>query len=78
MSPSSPSTWTESTPRTSGAILDADFNIAVRVGLHCAPLVHQYLGTLHRGAVRFSPGIFNTPDDIDQAVKALASLSVCR
>jgi cysteine desulfurase / selenocysteine lyase len=63
-------------PEDVGAILDADFNIAVRVGLHCAPLAHQHLGTLHRGAVRFSPGIFNTPDDIDRAVEALASLSV--
>jgi cysteine desulfurase / selenocysteine lyase len=63
-------------PEDVGAILDADFNIGVRVGLHCAPLAHQHLGTLHRGAVRFSPGIFNTPDDIDRAVEALASLSV--
>ena len=63
-------------PEDAGAILDADFNIAVRVGLHCAPLVHQHLGTFGRGAVRFSPGLFNTVEDIDQAVEALASLSV--
>lgn len=62
-------------PEDAGAILDADFNIAVRVGLHCAPLAHQHLGTFHRGAVRFSPGIFNTPEDIDRAVEALASLA---
>jgi len=62
-------------PEDAGAILDADFNIAVRVGLHCSPLTHRRLGTLQRGAVRFSPGAFNTPDDIDRAVEALASLS---
>jgi cysteine desulfurase family protein len=62
-------------PEDAGAILDADFNIAVRVGLHCAPLVHQHLGTFHRGAVRFSPGAFNTTEDIDRAVEALASLA---
>ena len=63
-------------PEDVGAILDADFNIAVRVGLHCAPLAHQHLGTFGRGAVRFSPGLFNTVDDIDRAIEALASLSV--
>ena len=62
-------------PEDAGAILDADFNIAVRVGLHCAPLAHQHLGTLQRGAVRFSPGLFNTQEDIERAVAALASLS---
>lgn len=63
-------------PEDAGSILDADFHIAVRVGLHCAPLAHHHLGTLQRGAVRFSPGFFNTPEDIDAAVEALASLAV--
>jgi len=62
-------------PEDAGAILDGDFNIAVRVGLHCAPLVHEDIGTINRGAIRFSPGIFNTPEDIDQAVSAMASMS---
>ena len=62
-------------PEDVGAILDADFDIAVRVGLHCAPLTHQAVGTYNRGAVRFSPGYFNTTDDIDRAIEALASFS---
>ena len=62
-------------PEDAGAILDADFNIAVRVGLHCAPLAHQQLGTLQRGAIRFSPGLFNTEEDIDHAIAALTSMS---
>lgn len=63
-------------PADVGAILDGDFNIAVRVGLHCAPLVHRRLGTINGGAVRFSLGLFNTRDDIDRAVAAMASLGV--
>jgi cysteine desulfurase family protein len=62
-------------PEDAGAILDADYGIAVRVGLHCAPLVHRQLGTLHQGAVRFSPGWFNTEDDIDRAVAAMAAIA---
>jgi cysteine desulfurase family protein len=62
-------------PEDAGAILDADFHIAVRAGLHCAPRVHERLGTLGRGAVRFSPGLFNTMDDMDAAVLAVASMA---
>ncbi|MBM9519165.1 aminotransferase class V-fold PLP-dependent enzyme [Desulforhopalus vacuolatus] len=58
-------------PDDVGAILDGDFEIAVRVGLHCAPLVHESIGTAGRGALRFSPGIFTTPEDIDLTVEAL-------
>jgi selenocysteine lyase/cysteine desulfurase len=54
-----------------GAILDGDFGIAVRAGLHCAPFVHQDLGTLDRGAVRFSLGPFTTESEIDAAVEAM-------
>jgi cysteine desulfurase family protein len=57
-----------------GAILDEDFHVAVRVGLHCAPLVHEDLGTVNGGAVRFSLGMFNTQEDICEAVRALASM----
>lgn len=43
--------------------------ICVRVGLHCSPLAHQTIGTFPSGAVRVSPGYFNTEDDIDQVVE---------
>lgn len=62
-------------PEDIGAILDADFNIAVRVGLHCAPLVHETLGTTERGAVRFSIGHFNTEADIDKAIEAMTLIA---
>lgn len=55
-----------------GTLLDVDFNVACRTGLHCAPLVHEQLGTvpLH-GAVRFSVGPFNTLEQIDTAIAAV-------
>jgi selenocysteine lyase/cysteine desulfurase len=58
-------------PQDVGAILDGDFGIAVRVGVHCAPLVHRDLGTADRGAVRFSLGAFTTAEEIDLAIAAM-------
>ncbi|SDP30327.1 cysteine desulfurase [Desulforhopalus singaporensis] len=58
-------------PDDLGAILDADFNIAVRSGLHCAPLVHEILGTGGQGTIRFSLGRFNTEKEIDLVIKAM-------
>ena len=40
--------------------------IAVRTGLHCAPLAHRTAGTLERGTVRISFSAFNTLDQVDQ------------
>lgn len=47
--------------------------ICVRVGLHCSPLAHQTVGTFPGGAVRISPGYFNSEDDIDQVVEVFHS-----
>jgi len=65
-------------PDEVGAILDGDFDIAVRVGLHCAPLVHEGIGTSPGGAVRFSLGPFNTRDDINLAIGAMAQMARTR
>lgn len=46
------------------AELDHGFDIAVRAGLHCAPLAHRTLGTLPDGTVRVSPGWFSTREEI--------------
>jgi cysteine desulfurase/selenocysteine lyase len=62
-------------PGELGAILDQAFDIKVRTGLHCAPLAHKTLGTYPRGAVRVSPGIFNTESEIDQTLKAISDLA---
>ncbi|HEY5700564.1 MAG TPA: aminotransferase class V-fold PLP-dependent enzyme, partial [Gammaproteobacteria bacterium] len=59
-----------------GEMLDADFHVCVRAGLHCAPLVHVDADTLdQKGAVRFSPGYFSDEEDIDQAVAGVADLA---
>jgi cysteine desulfurase family protein len=62
-------------PEDLAAILDGDFGIAVRAGLHCAPLVHQDLGTSPKGGVRFSLGPFNTAEEIDNVLDAMATIS---
>ncbi|NLK64243.1 MAG: aminotransferase class V-fold PLP-dependent enzyme [Tissierellia bacterium] len=56
-------------------ILDTKYNIAVRPGLHCAPLAHKAIGTEKLGAVRFGVGPFNKSKDIFTAVKALNEIS---
>lgn len=57
-----------------GYILDSEFDIAVRTGLHCAPLAHETVGTLESGTIRFSIGYFNTKQDIDRAIEAIKSI----
>ncbi len=59
-----------------GTMLDVDHDIASRTGLHCAPLVHEQLGTdkIH-GAVRFGIGPFTTEDDILKAVAAVEEIA---
>jgi cysteine desulfurase family protein len=62
-----------------GTMLDVDYNIATRTGLHCAPLVHEQLGTdkVH-GAVRFGIGPFNTEEHIRAAVGAVREIAATR
>ncbi|MEP9411939.1 MAG: aminotransferase class V-fold PLP-dependent enzyme [Candidatus Brocadia sp.] len=62
-------------PAEVGAILDQSFDIAVRPGLHCAPFTHQMLGTFPDGALRVSPGFFNTEEEIDHLIKALDKIA---
>ncbi len=57
-------------------MLDVDHNIASRAGLHCAPLVHEGLGTAKiDGAVRFGIGPFNTEAHIETAVAAVGEIA---
>lgn len=57
------------------AVLDADFDIAVRSGLHCAPLVHEKLGTGESGTIRFSLGQYNTETEIEQTIDAMKKIA---
>jgi len=58
-----------------GAILDGDFAIAARSGLHCAPLLHQDLGTAPGGMVRFSLGPATTEAEIDAVIRAMTVIA---
>ncbi len=58
-----------------GDALNVDFGICTRAGAHCAPLMHQALGTQEQGAVRFSFSCFNTPEEIDAGVRAVAQIA---
>lgn len=60
-----------------GIRLDVKHGIATRTGLQCAPLAHRRLGTLdRRGTVRFSIGAFNTDEQIDAAIDAVAETAM--
>lgn len=62
----------------SGEVADRlwdDFKIAVRGGSHCAPKVHEYLGTVEQGAVRFSFSGNNTKEELYQALNAMEDLA---
>lgn len=55
--------------------LSCDYDICTRSGGHCAPLMHEALGTVSQGAVRFSFSHFNTAAEIDQAIAAVKALA---
>ncbi len=56
-------------------ILWEDYEICVRAGAHCAPLMHHALGTVGQGAVRFSFSYFNTEDEVDTAIRAIREIA---
>ena len=59
-------------PQEMAAILDHDFQIQTRAGLHCAPGAHRSLGTLASGGtIRASFGPMTTADDVDRLLDAL-------
>lgn len=54
--------------------LELNYGIMTRVGLHCAPLAHQSLGTFPRGTVRFSFSAFNTAKEVDLCIDGIKDL----
>jgi cysteine desulfurase family protein len=62
-------------PADLGTVLERDYHILTRAGLHCAPKAHEHLGTAPQGTVRFSVGPFNTQDDILTVIKAVGEIA---
>lgn len=54
-----------------GYILDSEYNIITRTGLHCAPLAHKTIGTYPSGTLRLSFGYFNDEKDVDYILKSI-------
>lgn len=57
-----------------GELLHTSFGIVCRTGLHCAPLIHNYLGTAPSGTIRFSLSRFTTDEDIDYCLRAIEAI----
>lgn len=55
--------------------LQENYGIMTRSGLHCAPLAHKALGTYPKGTVRCSFGYFNTPQQVEQLIKAVRDIT---
>ena len=58
-----------------GDVLAAEYDICVRAGLHCAPLIHEAMGTLKSGAVRVSLGCDNTAGELKFFLKAIREIA---
>lgn len=56
-------------------VLWEEYEICVRAGAHCAPLMHQHFGTAEQGAVRFSFSYWNTEAEIDRVVQAVREIA---
>lgn len=60
--------------RVSDELADV-YGISTRPGAHCAPLMHQSMGTVEQGMVRFSFSWFNTEEEIEEGIRAVKELA---
>ena len=56
--------------------LEDMYGIMTRVGLHCAPVAHQMLGTYPQGTVRFAFSTWNTQEEIDACIRAFHDMGI--
>ena len=63
-------------PQELASLLDSQWSIQTRAGLHCAPRMHAALGTAPSGTLRLSTGTFNTADQIDRVLEALREIAI--
>ncbi len=62
-------------PSEAALILDEDFGIMSRPGLHCAPSAHRTIGTFSEGTIRLSPGFYNTASEVAYTLEAVAQIA---
>ena len=55
--------------------LSFTYGISTRPGAHCAPLMHESMGTVEQGMARFSISWFNTEEEIDEAIRAVREIA---
>jgi len=56
------------------SVLDSEYGIMTRCGMHCAPAAHNTLQTYPQGTVRFSFGHFNTMQDIEYIIASIKEI----
>jgi cysteine desulfurase/selenocysteine lyase len=62
-------------PSEVGLRLGDEYDLMCRVGLHCSPASHRTLGTFPHGTVRFGLSAFNTPEEVDTALRAVHEIA---
>ena len=62
-------------PSEAGFVVDDEFGILCRIGLHCAPAAHRTIGTFPGGTIRFAPGVFTSNEDVQNALDAVRLLA---
>ena len=62
-------------PSRVGELLDREFGVQTRIGLHCAPSAHKTIGTFPDGTVRLSWGIFTTEKDVLSVVRSIRKIA---
>lgn len=65
-------------PSELSEVLDENYGILIRAGLHCAPSAHRTIGSFPEGTVRFSFSYLNDPEEVLYAVKALSEITSAR
>lgn len=61
-------------PAEIGLLLDEEFGVLCRVGLHCAPAAHKTLGTFPTGTIRLGLGAFTTPEEVTTILQAIEQI----
>lgn len=56
-------------------ILDSHYDIAVRAGVHCSPLIHEHHETLEQGMIRASFNMYNKEEEVDRFIAAIKEIA---